>query len=177
MSEVTEEKRDGVQRIIKVVAETLTIIGIGSYIIGFLIVNSHLLSFGYTPHSLFKTTYLSAGVLFLVLTTPIVLAIYIAHRMFLETKQGEEHKIHFSNLLFVLLFLFYSLTVLFGTSDMQQDYDGATWKPLVILGMMIVLIAATFILRFLDLDKNKKYTAALGCITTLDSVVTRYEMM
>ena len=65
MSEMAEGKREGVTQAIKTAAETLTIIGIGNYYaIGFLIGNSYLLFYNYSNPSIFKATYLSAGVLF-----------------------------------------------------------------------------------------------------------------
>jgi hypothetical protein len=48
-------------QVIKFAAEALTVLAIGSYAIGFIIVNSYLLAFGYSSYALFKTTYIGAG--------------------------------------------------------------------------------------------------------------------
>jgi hypothetical protein len=128
MSEVAEAKHSEIQRFIKGVTETLTILGIGSYSFGFLIVNSYLLSFGYAPYSLFKTTYLSAGVLFVLFTTPIVLAVYSLRLGFRLTAKGDPQRTRlnigtFGILLFFFTVLFYNI----GINDMWNDPD--EWTP------------------------------------------------
>lgn len=141
MSEVAEEKDSGIQRFIKSATETLTILGIGSYIAGFLIVNSYLLTFGYAPYSLFRTTYLSAGVLFLFFIAPIILSMYSLHLGFRLTQKGNSQRARVSiGTLGILFFSFTMVLRAIGTSEMQNDPEEwlpNSWQPwLALLGLV-----------------------------------------
>ena len=76
MSDQANSPRLGVSQAIRAIAEAGSVLAIGSYCIGFLIINSYLLTFGYSGVPLFKSSYISAGVLFLALAVPLAL---VAH--------------------------------------------------------------------------------------------------
>src|SRR5438132_10637619 len=75
------------QELIKRTAELATI-GLGaSYVLGFLIVNTYLLQFGYSAGSFFKVKYISAGLLYLAIASLLGLCIYPA---FWATQQPKH---------------------------------------------------------------------------------------
>jgi hypothetical protein len=85
MSDQSTPPRLGVSQAIRAIAEAGSVLAIGSYCIGFLIINSYLLTFGYSGIPLFKSSYISAGALFLALAVPLALVAYstiTSHRTF-----------------------------------------------------------------------------------------------
>src|SRR5438132_12041682 len=75
------------QELIKRTAELATI-GLGvSYVLGFLIVNTYLLQYGYSGGSFFKVKYISAGLLFLTIACLLGLCIY---PVFWATQQAKN---------------------------------------------------------------------------------------
>ena len=68
--------RRGFARTLTNLGEAATLSVIACYVIGFIIVNSYLLTYGYIGSSIFKVQYIGAGLLFLVILLLLVALLY-----------------------------------------------------------------------------------------------------
>jgi len=138
--------RTSPQELIKWLAE-LTTIGLGaSYVLGFLIVNTYLLQFGYSAGSFFKVKYISAGLLYLAIASLLGLCIYPAFWATQQPKHPTQLVRHRRSLLIgtagCILFL-QQLLLLVGGPEILSNYS--TDFMWVIGPTFLVLLGLSFI--------------------------------
>jgi hypothetical protein len=136
----------------KVVAELLTVLAIAGYAVGFIIVNSYLFTFGYSGHALFKTTYISAGMLFLYLVVPLALCIgaIILNGQKAAAIPQVQVSHFFSATSFIVLLLMYipHMTLRFiGSDGLRSPAEEEIWLKSVIVGVVGVITLTIIVLE------------------------------
>jgi hypothetical protein len=134
----------------------LTVLAIGSYTIGFIIVNSYLLTFGYSGNALFKTVYISAGILFLLLVTPLALCMYsffLSSRWAKDNTQDLSDKRRRLNIISLgaLTFASYFILNQISSNELRASYEESAWWTPYIIGAGFVIS-----LSLLTLEKIKR---------------------
>jgi hypothetical protein len=144
----TASVRQPIAQIIKSLAEALTVATIMCYTIGFIIVNSYLLTFGYSGNALFKTTYISAGIFFLLLATPFALSLYsiFVSRRLANNPDPIHYDRHRLPMLGVGMLGFVSWWLLnqAASNDLRVTIDDYSWPWQLIfpscLGLLLILL-------------------------------------
>jgi hypothetical protein len=149
----------GVTQKLKLTAELLTVLAIGSYTIGFIVVNSYLLTFGYSGRSLFDTTYISAGILFFLLVTPIALLVYsffVSSQLAKDANPDSSYKGKRLNLVAMgtLAFLPYFLLNHIVTSELRSSIDDSPAWLIYLVGT--ALVVSLLLLTLENLNKQWK---------------------
>lgn len=135
---------------IKNAAELLTVLAVGSYAIGFVIVNTYLLQFGYSGHALFKTTYISAGILFLLIGTLLAIPFYSTlqiNQQGKDTTQGTFKRQPGTYLLLFSVsapfFIAFGLMKILDPTELSVTYEGTNGRIVVAglaaMGLALVL--------------------------------------
>jgi len=138
------------RQLIKQATEAITVLAVASYAIGFIIVNSYLLTFGYSSSSLFKTTYISAGILFLLLATPLSLSLYsfvVSSQIAIDGGEGSADKrrgLNFVGMATLVIGSYFLLNNIV-TNDLRKSHDDLqTWEAILaaigVLASLVVLI-------------------------------------
>src|SRR5262249_17420170 len=140
MNETASETSTGqsATQIVKSLAEAFTVVAVTSYAFGFIIVNSYLLTFGYSGNALFKTTYISAGILFLLLVTPFALSIY---SIFLSARLPDDSASQSSRLRMLgfglLPYSSWLLLSAVASEDLKLAQDERSWWWSLIFGICV----------------------------------------
>lgn len=157
----------GATQVIKVAAEGLTVLAVGSYAIGFIIVNSYLLTFGYSGNALIKTTYISAGILFLLLVTPLALLLYsffLSRQWANDTTQDLSARRRRVNILSLGLLAFVAYYILnhIASNELRAYYEESAWWAPFISGAALVIFIGWLTLENINREwklavRAKKY--------------------
>lgn len=186
MSEETIEPVGKTTHIIKFAAESLTILAIAGYAIGFVTVNSYLFKFGYSGHALLKTTYISAGMLFLSLVVPLALcisAIVLSGRKAVANPQ-DQISIFFTFNSFIILILLYIpfQTLFYISSDgIQSSFEENVLWQSVIFGVVTFMSLTIIVLEKVQSDWSlavwaKKYPNLGVLLLLLLMFILRYKI-
>lgn len=148
--------------ITKFAAEALTVLAIGSYAIGFIIVNSYLLAFGFSSYALFKTTYIGAGILFLLFILPIALTLYsfvLSREWAKDTSQDSSAKRRRLNLVSIPILVF---AVYFLLNHIASDGLRSTTEEYPIWTIYLAAAVLVVSLCMLILENvNREWTLAV----------------
>jgi hypothetical protein len=140
----------------------LTVLAIGSYAIGFIIVNSYLLAFGYSSYALFKTTYIGAGILFLLFITPMVLTLYsfiLGREWAKDTSQDSSAKRRRLNFVSIpiLVFAVYSLLNHIASDELRSTTEEYPSWTFYLFAAVLVISFCVLILE----NVNRGWTLAV----------------
>lgn len=126
---------------LKQAAEFLTILAVASYALGFVIVNSHLLTYGYSGAGLFKVKYISAGLLFLLLTSLIGFSFSAIFWARIQKNEHESNKR--KAVIWAPAFAMFILTQVFiviSDKEIQSSSEHPLWPTWVSLGLLAFLM-------------------------------------
>lgn len=149
-------------QVIKFAAEALTVLAIGSYAIGFIIVNSYLLAFGFSSSSLFKTTYIGAGILFLLFVTPMALTLYsfiLGREWAKDTSQDSSAKRRRLNFVSIpiLVFAVYFLLNHIASDELRSTTEEYPFWTICLFAAVLVI---SMCMLFLE-NINRGWTLAV----------------
>lgn len=162
MNDGTSEFSNSTNQAIKFAAESLTVLAIASYAIGFIIVNSYLLTFGYSSNALFKTTYIGAGILFFLIATPIALSMYsfiLNGQWAKDTSQdssAKRQRLNFVSIGILAFATYYLLNHVASYELRSTSEESLTW-----VNYLIVVILAISILFLILENVTRKWTLAV----------------
>ncbi len=141
----------GASQIIKIAAEALTVLAIGSYAIGFIVVNSYLLAYGYSSYALFKTAYIGAGILFLIFVTPMAITLYsfvLSREWAKDTSQdlsAKRRRLNFVSIP-ILIFVAYFMLNSIASDELRTAADEfPSWVIYLMAAVLVISVCMLFL--------------------------------